>query len=182
YSKGVSSAALDGLVRGDKENVLVVLAQDEYSVDGVIARISSVRNNLVARGVKVGPITIVGSSSWQRFVNVDKNLFFKLNVCLVTNYHADRSNPVVMAFNKRYIAAFGALPSLYSYRGYDAVKLFVGTYARRGDEIFETAVNHSSQQLLQMPYHFTQKTRTATHINRDWALVCYRSDYTIEVK
>ncbi len=183
YSRSVSASDLEKLLRGDRNNVLVVLSQDEHTIDEMLARISSVQNNLVARGQATGSVTVVGSSRWLRFPNIDRNLFFKMNVCMVTNYYADRSNPTVMNFSKRYVSAFGALPTSYSYRGYDALKLFAGAMAAQGDRgYFENVLNNSDQQLLQMPYRFEQAEPGGTHLNTQWALVCYHNNFTIEVR
>ncbi len=184
FSRGAAASALGDMIRGGRETVFVVVIQDEYTIDDFMARLSSVRNNLTARSISTGSVTVVGSSRWQRFSIADKNLFFKLNLCFVTSYHADRSNQTVLDFNKRYIGSFNSLPSLYSYRGYDAVKLFVGTYARWSTSSlsFQSAVNLSSQELLQMSYKFDQSSRGMNHVNTEWALVCYGSDYTIEVR
>ncbi len=177
------AAVLEESLRSDRECVAVVLAKDEYAVDNILARISSARSSLVTRGQQAAPVTVVGNSRWQRFVNIDRTLFFKLNLCYVTSYHADRSDQRVMDFNKRYAADFGSLPSLYSYRGYDAMKLFVGTYGREGHtSSLERALNYSTVQLLQVKYNFEQANRNAAHVNTVWPLVQYGGDYTIEVK
>lgn len=181
YSKNSPVTALEALISGEKPNVFVVLSGNESSVDEFLARISSVQNNLLARSIKSENIKIIGTSRWLRFQNIDKNLYFKLGLNFVTSYHADRSSRIVMAFDKRYIAAFGTLPSLYSYRGYDAVKLFVSGMEQRHGADLTGVLNDSTTQLLQMPYRFTQSSSKSNNVNREWALVNYKSDYTIEV-
>ena len=180
YDKNTPVSALEGMIRDDKNNVFIVLSGNEYTVDQILARISSVQNNLVARSIKNAQIQVLGSSRWSRFQNIDKNLYFKLGLCFVTSYHADRSNPVVNAFDKRYVKEFGVLPSLYSYRGYDAAKLFVGAASQPGE--FLDNVNQSSQTLLQMPYHFGQDGQGEVQTNDQWAFVRYLPNYTIEVR
>lgn len=181
YSKGVTMADIENLINGEKDNIFIVLPSNEYHVEEILARISSVQNNLVARSIKNANITIVGSSRWNRFMNIDKNLFFKLGLCFVTSYHADRSNDRVADFDKRYIAAFNSLPSLYSYRGFDVTKLFISAMLEPGAN-FTQRVNNVDATLLQMPYHFNQTDRRGNNVNDQWALVIYRPDYTITVK
>ena len=180
YNRNTPVSALEGLIRDDRDNVFVVLSGNEYTVDQILARISSVQNNLVARSIKNARIRVVGSSRWGRFQNVDKNLFFKLGLSFVSSYHADRSNSVVNAFDKRYVKEFGTLPSLYAYRGYDAAKLFVGAASLPGD--FSENINRSGQTLLQMPYRFGRNSQDGVQVNDQWALVRYLPDYTIEVR
>lgn len=180
YTKNTPVAALEGMIRDDRDNVFVVLSGNEYTVDQILARISSVQNNLVARSIKNAQIRIVGSSRWGRFQNIDKNLYFKLGLHFVTSYHADRSNASVAEFDRRYVKEFGMLPSLYAYRGYDAAKLFVGAASLPGD--FAKNVNRSEQRLLQMNYHFDHESSGDVRVNDQWALVRYLPDYTIEVR
>ena len=180
YTKDTPVSALEGMIRDDRDNVFVVLSGNEYTVDQILARISSVQNNLVARSIKNAQIRIVGSSRWGRFQNIDKNLYFKLGLHFVTSYHADRSNASVAEFDRRYVKEFGMLPSLYAYRGYDAAKLFVGAASLPGD--FAKNVNRSEQRLLQMNYHFDHESSGDVRVNDQWALVRYLPDYTIEVR
>ena len=177
-------AAISGLIRRDVDNIFVILADNENTVEEIMARISSVQNNLAARSAQTGKIQIIGSSRWARFMQIDKDLFFKLNVLYVTSYHVDRGNPTVVAFDKRYVERFRALPNPYTpyaYRGYDAMKLFAGT-AGAGTNRFEEDINGNRFPLLQTPYHFDRSAPESNRVNTQWALVCFQPDYTIEVR
>ncbi len=113
----MGGTALEGLLSGEKENVIVVLASDETNIDGILAYVSSVQNSLTSRSIKNPAIQVIGSSRWARLQNIERNLFFKLNLRYVTSYHADRGNERVLNFDRRYVSAFNSLPSLYAYRG-----------------------------------------------------------------
>ena len=181
YAKGMGGSALENVLSGDKENVIVVLSSDETTTDAILAYISSIQNSLIARSVLNPSIRVVGSSRWARFRNIEKNLFFKLNLRYVTSYHADRGNQRVLNFDRRYIADFGSIPSLYAYRGYDVTKLFVGTVKLHGSD-FVRYLNEAELPLLQTPYRFVQKAPGRKFENGEWALVCYNNNYTIEVR
>ena len=181
YTKGMGGSALENVLSGDKENVIVVLSSDETTTDAILAYISSIQNSLIARSVLNPSIRVVGSSRWARFRNIEKNLFFKLNLRYVTSYHADRGNQRVLNFDRRYIADFGSIPSLYAYRGYDVTKLFVGTVKLHGSD-FVRYLNEAELPLLQTPYRFVQKAPGRKFENSEWALVCYNNNYTIEVR
>ena len=158
-----------------------MLSSDETTTDAILAYISSIQNSLIARSVLNPSIRVVGSSRWARFRNIEKNLFFKLNLRYVTSYHADRGNQRVLNFDRRYIADFGSIPSLYAYRGYDVTKLFVGTVKLHGSD-FVRYLNEAELPLLQTPYRFVQKAPGRKFENGEWALVCYNNNYTIEVR
>lgn len=181
YAKGMGGSALENVLSGDKENVIVVLSSDETTTDAILAYVSSIQNSLIARSVLNPSIRVVGSSRWARFRNIEKNLFFKLNLRYVTSYHADRGNQRVLNFDRRYIADFGSIPSLYAYRGYDVTKLFVGTVKLHGSD-FVRYLNEAELPLLQTPYRFVQKAPGRKFENGEWALVCYNNNYTIEVR
>ena len=182
YARNVSATAIAGMLDRKGENVFVISCDDEFTVDEILAKISSMQNNIVARGTPLD-LHIVGSSRWARFRgNMDRNLYFKLRLSYVTNYHVDRGNDLVRDFDGRYIGAFGTIPTPYSYRGYDAAKLFVGAAKAPGAD-FTAKVNENARPLLQMSYEFSSDAPGGTLVNNDnWALVRYGSDYTIEVK
>lgn len=181
YVKGSGGNAVENWLDLDKTNVFVVLSQNEQMTEEILASISSVQNSRISRGQNCPPIKVVGSSRWPRFQNIDKNLFFKLNLRYTTNYHADRGNERVAAFDRCYVAAFSSLPSMYSYRGYDVAKLFVGAIKLHGDE-FTSYINDRELPLLQTPYRFGQVNANGKYANNEWAKVCYNSNYTIEVQ
>ncbi|MBQ4278408.1 MAG: LysM peptidoglycan-binding domain-containing protein [Rikenellaceae bacterium] len=182
YTRGMPTSTIENILSGDKENVFVLLPANENTVEEILARISSVQNNLIARSIKNPAIQVLGTSQWSRFRNIDKTLYFKLNLAYVTSYHADRSDPRVMSFDKRYIAAFGAIPTLYAYRGYDVAKLFARAMTRAGAGSLTDELNHTDPALLlQTPYCF-QGAATEKKVNTEWALVQYKNDFTIEVR
>ena len=172
---------VEKLLSGDQENILVVLSSSEIATDEILARISSVQNNLTARSIKSPVIKVIGSSKWARYQNVDRSLYFKLNVRYVTSYHADRGNARVQDFDRRYVSEFGSLPSQYAYRGYDVGKLFIGSIKLHGSQ-FVSYLNDDELPLLQVPYRFGQGSSSGKFINQEWAKVCYNDNYTIEVK
>jgi len=182
YRRKMAASEIENNLSGEKENVFVILTQDATEIDEIMARLSSIQANLVARGIRNPVVTVVGASRWQRFTGADRNLYFKLRLTFVSPYYAERSDQRIIDFDRRYIDAFGTLPSLYSYRGFDAVKLFGGAGA--GDITGDLArtVNGTGAGLLQMPYHFVQSSPNGTHVNEAWGLVEYHDDYTITVK
>ena len=181
YSKDRFAGEFENHLSKDKENIIVVLSADESTTEAILARISSVQNNLIARSTMNPVIRVIGNSRWTRFQSIDKDLYFKLNLRYVTSYYAGRSDEHVANFDRRYVAAFSSLPSLYAYRGYDVTKLFVSSMKLHGRE-FTSYINEREMPLLQTPYRFTQEHPGGKFVNGDWALVCYDSGYTITVK
>ncbi len=178
YSKNRTASQIDTMLASNKDNLFVIVSGEEVGVDMILAAVSSVQNNRIARSLPCGSVRVVGSSRWSRYRNLEKNLLFKLGVSLVASYHADRSDSRVAEFDRRYISSFGAVPSLYSYRGYDAVRLTAG--AMLGGKGPLTLLLNGAGAPLQTSYRFVAGPEGNT-VNRHWPLVIYRSDYTISV-
>lgn len=181
-TKGLPAEYMDSMVvSSSRSNIIVVTSRDEVGVDMVLATISSIQNNRKARSIRTAPVQVIGNSRWTRYSLVDRNLFFKLNVTFVASYHADRSNDMVNNFDRRYIAAFSTVPSLYSYRGYDSVRMFAeAMLAGNRFMTFDEKLN-SAGRPLQTGYIFRRNDRGFTE-NMNWSLVRYRDNYTIEVR
>ncbi len=180
----VGSGNMTSLIDWNRENVFIVLAGTELGVDKALASISSAYNNASARLSRKADIKVIGSSRWAGYNSgsIDKNLFFKLNVCFVTSYYIDRSDPIVARFEGRYLEAYGEFPSRSAYRGYDAVKLFGGALSCQGSSFDQKLEQVSTRSPLQTPYRFVQTGGARRHVNDQWALVSFNSNYDIEVR
>lgn len=185
FKLGENGADITALIDWNRENIFVVLAGSETGVDKALASISSAYNNASARSSRRASIRVIGSHRWAHYNSnsLDKTLFFKLNVCFVSSYYVDRSNENVARFEARFFESYGGFPSRAAYRGYDAVMLFVQPFYKPGDT-FEQAMSRVSDNTpLQMPYLFVEQgDDTLRHTNNQWALVCFRNDFTIEVR
>lgn len=163
----------------EEDNLFVVLSDNELEVDRSLAIISSMMNSRQPRyGTRRVPVRVLGSSSWARYKNMDKNLLFKLDVSYITAYHADRGNERVRAFDRRFMEAFGRAPSQFAYRAYDVVKLFGSALFASGDLTSE--LNGSVVPLLQTQYSFREER--GSMVGDTWMLVNYRPNYRIVVK
>lgn len=174
---GPNNADMSSLFKGESENLYVVLSQDESEVDKILASLSSAHNNLVSRSqLKGATIRVLGSPRWGRFSNIDRNLFFKMQVCFVSSYMAKRGDGTIDRFDSRYITAFRTIPSMFSYRGYDAAMIFGrALYAREGITEY---VEGNAHKPLQTVYRFGRDRRGAV-LNNEWMLICYNGNYTI---
>lgn len=177
YSSREENRDIQSLLTNDRENLLVVLSNDGIEVDRILASIASANTNLVARGRTAPRFTIVGNSHWNRLPNLDRALYFKDRIVLLSTYHAKRDAEIIRAFDSDYIKAFGALPSLYSYRGYDAAMIFAP--AMYSDIQYDLEARNYTP--LQTTYTFQQKTKGCNHVNGNWMRISYQPDFTITV-
>ena len=172
-----SAGDLTPLLQNGRDNVLVVMANNETEVDRILAAIASADAGLTSRGHTAPRFTVIGNPKWLRYNNIDRGMFFKDKVVMVSTYHAKRDSDAVRRFDSRFVEAFGALPSLYSYRGYDAAMIFCnGMYSD-----IEYKMEDRRFRPLQTIYKFESRDG-GTHVNREWMRVEYNSDFTIKAE
>lgn len=173
-----SPSDLTPLLENGEDNVFIIMADNEIDVDRILAAIASADTNLTARGRTAPRFTVLGNARWNRYNNLDRAMFFKDRVVFISTYHAKRDSVAVTAFDSAYIRAFGALPSLYSYRGYDTAMIFCP--AMFND--IEYDMEGKRYTPLQTTYVFGQGEGRDNHVNRNWTRVNYHPDFTITIE
>lgn len=169
---------LTPLLENGDDNVFVIMTDNEVDVDRILAAIASANTSITARGRTAPRFVVLGNTRWNRYNTLDRSVFFKDRVVFISTYHAKRDARTIVDFDSAYIRAFGALPSLYSYRGYDAAMVFCPAMY---DDI-EYDMEGRTYTPLQTSYVFGQGEDRYNHINRNWMRVNYNSDFTITVE
>lgn len=169
---------LTPLLKEHDKHLLFVLSNNEVDVDRILASLASAQTNMQARSQRVPEFTVVGHSRWNRYSNIDRTTYFKNRVVLISNFHAKRDNDRVREFDSRYLRHFGALPTLYAYRGYETARIFCP--AMFSD--IEYDMEGRRYNPLQTYYTFEQREGSLTHINREWVRVNYNPDFTITIE
>lgn len=166
------------LMRGGRNNVFVILSDNETEVDRILAAIASADISLRTRERTVPRFVVLGSSKWQRYATLDHSVFFSDKVIMLTSYSARRDDERVRAFDDRHISDFGSMPSLYTYRGYDAAVIF-------GNGMFgdiEHSLLGKRYRPLQTGYTFERRTADGCVVNTEWMRIDHRDNYTIKVE
>ena len=179
--RDASSPAISDMadvLKGERPCLFIVLANSETDVDRILGTISSANTSIVERGTKSAQYVVLGTSRWGRFNNIDHTSFFNNNVVMISTYHAKRDSEAVRDFDSRYIETYGMLPSLYSYRGYDAAMIFVA--GMRSD--IEYRMLDKRYAPLQTEYKFRQTGEGGRYVNQEWMRVNYNSNYTITLE
>lgn len=166
---------LTPLLENADDNVFIIMADNEIDVDRILAALASADTSLTSRGRTAPRFVVLGNARWNRYNNIDRTIFFKDRVIFISTYHAKRDSQAVVDFDSAYIRAFGSLPTLYSYRGYDAAMIFAP--AMYND--IEYDMEGRRYTPLQTSYVFGQGEGRANHVNRNWTRVNYNTDFTI---
>lgn len=173
-----SPGNLSPYINNNKDNVIVVMSSNETDVDRILSALSSAQLGIVGRGGKSPQYMVIGNSDWSRFKNIDRTILFKNNVTLITSYHAKRDNKAIRVFDSNHIRRYGSMPSLYTYRGFDAAIIF-------GEAIYsdlENSFTLRSFAPLQSMYKFKINPDNGIHTNTEWIRVNYNQDYTITIQ
>lgn len=178
YDRETKAGDLTPLLENGEDNLIIILADDEVDVDRILASIASANTNLVARGRTAPRFTILGNARWNRYANLDRTMFFKNRIVFLSTYHAKRDSDAIKNFDSEYIKAFGALPTLYSYRGYDVAMIFApGMFAD-----IEYDMEGRRYTPLQTTYVFRRQEDRLTHVNQNWVRVNYNPDFSITLE
>lgn len=169
---------MDTVLMSETPRLFIVLANKEVDVDRILGTISSSKVAISERSIPCAEYTVLGTSRWGRFSNIDHTTYFNNNVVMISTYHAKRDAQAVREFDSRYIEAYGGLPSLYAYRGYDAAILFCG--GMRGD--IEYNMLDKRYTPLQTVYKFVQEGENGKYVNQEWMRINYNRNYTITVE
>lgn len=179
YVHGAGGASdLTSLLDNGDDNVFVVLSDNETEVDRILAAMASADTSITSRGRTTPTFVVLGNARWNRYNNIDRTMFFKDRVIFISTYHAKRDSSAILAFDSAYMRAFGTLPTLYSYRGYDAAMVFAP--AMYND--IEQKMTGRSYTPLQTTYVFGQDAEGSNNVNANWMRVNYNSDFTITVE
>ena len=173
-----SPSDLTPLLENGQDNLFVILSNNGVEVERILADLASADTSITSRGRTVPRFSVLGNPRWNRFGGIDRAFYFKDRVVFFSTYHAKRDSEVVKAFDSAYVRAFGALPTLYSYRGYDTAVIFAP--AMYGD--IEYDLEDRRYAPLQTVYRFGQGEGSQNHVNRNWMRVNYNSDFTITIE
>jgi len=166
------------ILKNENPCLFVVLANSEIDVDRILGTLASADTAITERSAKSAPYTVLGTSRWGRFNNIDHTSFFNNNVVMISTYHAKRDSEAVRDFDSRYIRSYHMLPSLYAYRGYDTAMIFCE--GMRSD--IEYNLLDARFSPLQTEYKFVQKQQGGKYVNQEWVRVNYNRNYTITLE
>lgn len=166
----------NSIVRGQSDKVFVVMADKETDIDRILTTLSSAKTSITNRGHQIGSYVVLGNRKWTRLHNLDSRIFFKNNVVFATPYHAKRSDEKIRIFDGRYVKEFGTLPSMFSYRGYDAAMIF----CRAMYDGLDTLASEQSITPLATSYKFAYEE--GLYVNTCWTREQYGSDFTITTR
>lgn len=156
--------------------VYVIVAKADTDVDRILTTLASTKSSVVARSMSYGDYIVLGNRKWKQSATIEKQSFFRNNTIFLAPYYANRSNENVRIFDSRYVKAYEALPTMYSYRGYDAAMIF----CRKMFEGIDGHILEECHTPLATPYRFVYED--GHYVNSQWIREQYNSNFTISVE
>ena len=177
-ANGSNGASVDitALMRTATSKVFIIVASSEVDIDRILTTLSSTRASIAGRGGLYGDYVVMGNRKWKQISNIDKQTFFNNNTLFVVPYHANRGNAQIRYFDGRYAQMYNTLPSMYSYRGYDAAMIF----CRKMFSGLDSSIEGEQFMPLATPYSFVLEN--GIYVNSAWTLEHYMSNFTIETE
>lgn len=175
---GTSGAEIDivEFMRTQSSKAYVIAAKSDTDVDRILTTLASTKASVVARSMSYGDYIVVGNRKWKQSSTIEKQSFFRNDVIFISPYYANRSNENVRIFDSRYVKAYGALPTMYSYRGYDAAIIF----CRKMFDGIDGRILEQTFTPLATPYNFLYED--GYYLNNNWIKEHYNSNFTITVE
>lgn len=175
-ANGERGALVDikALLRSSTPKTFFVVADKDTDIDRILTTLASTKSSIVDRGAIIGDYMVIGNRKWARLDNIERQSFFRNNTAFLVPYHAKRSESIIRSFDARYIKAFRTLPTMFSYRGYDAAIIFCRRMFTGLDDI-------TTQLIKPLATTYRFEFRDGMYVNTEWSLEMYRPSFIIDV-
>ena len=163
-------AGLEGMLKTDKENIIVLTESNEANVSVSITRLNTIS--------KSNKITVIGLQEYTKMQSIDVESLHNIRLQYLSPYFIDYTNPKVNAFIEKYRSAFGGEPTQYSFQGYDIALHFMASVGKLG-KYFPATNPVPGIDLLQADYSFQKTSALGGYMNQTLYVIEYRDNYDV---
>lgn len=161
---------LAGLLKSDKENIIVLTDGNEADVSVTMSRLNTIS--------KTNKITVIGLQEYTRMQSINIEYLHNTNLQYLAPYFVDYTNSRVNSFISRYRSAFGGEPTSFSFQGYDIASYFIASLRIAGKNFPENNPNPGIE-LLQSAYDFQKSGNFGGYVNRALYILQYSDSYDV---
>lgn len=162
---------LSKVLRDSCENIVIVPSNDQPTVERYITELNILQQQF--------DIRVVGFPKWQRFNSLELDLFYNLNLTLLSPYFINYNTPKIDNFTTNFRNKFKCEPNDFSFRGYDAMLFFSKAAGKYGKQ-FLSAINTVKVDLLQADYNLKKIGENGGYENQGFFLINYNKNYSIK--
>ncbi len=172
---------MNGYIKPDTENNVLVLSNSEAFVSDVVRNLNLIHTNPVEENRR--KITLFGLPRWRNFETIEVDYFHRMNLHLSLPYFVDYNNRDVQDFIMKYRALFNSEPTPFAFQGYDIGVIANGILqsVARPITAFSTIPEYNIAFGLQVEHNYKRDGAGNGLLNTGTRNIVYNSDYTISV-
>jgi hypothetical protein len=163
-------SGLDRILSKTRQNVFVVPSETEAQVSVAVSNINSLSEKY--------PVTLVGSSNFQRFRSIQPEYFHHINMQLLSPYFVDYRSKLTNRFISGFRNNFAAEPNQFSFQGYDVAFYFMSALFQYGKDFVDCLPTHHVP-LIQSEFYFDKVSRHGGYMNRGLFVVKHKPNYEV---
>lgn len=152
------------------ENIIIIPSTDQPIVENIITNLNVLSHQYDFR--------VMGFPVWQRYNSMDAELFYNLNLSVLSPYFVDYKRNEIESFVGLFRKRFGCEPNDFSFRAFDLCRYFSLAVGKFGKE-FPEHLNDSKTKLLQSAYYFKRESDFGGLENVGAHFVNYSRDFKI---
>lgn len=152
------------------ENVIIIPSTLQPYVENIISNLNILSQRF--------DIRLIGFPVWQRFNSLDAEIFYNLNLSVITPYNIDYKEAKVDSFVSDFRDKFKCEPNDFSFRAFDLCRYFSKAVSSFG-RAFPGHLNKMNVDLLQSNYHFKRVNAFGGLENQGIQVVNYSRDFRI---
>lgn len=161
---------IERMLSDSVENIILIPSTKQAYVENIISNLNVLSQRF--------DIRLIGFPVWQRYNSLDAEIFYNLNLSVVTPYSIDYEEPAVDCFVADFREKFKCEPNDFSFRAFDLCRYFSKAVSRFGHD-FPDHLNKMNIDLLQSNYHFKRVNAFGGLENQGIQIVNYSRDFRI---
>ncbi|MCQ2974062.1 MAG: LysM peptidoglycan-binding domain-containing protein [Bacteroidales bacterium] len=155
-----------------KNNVILIPSNDEVFITKVVNQLATI--------VKTNKykVTLFGSQSWEKYVNIDVEFLQNMNFCYRSNSFIDYSKTEVKMFVSDFREFFNIEPGIYGFSGYDIADYFISKLVKHG-KYFQFCDEGQENGLI-YKFDFQRVNPTSGFENKSTFVLRYGNNFELE--
>ncbi len=152
------------------ENVILLPSTKQPYVENIISNLNVLSQRFAIR--------LMGFPVWQRYNSLESELFYNLNLSILTPYHIDYKEEKIENFVSSFRTKFKCEPNDFSFRGFDLCRYFTKAVSQYGNH-FPDHLSELQIDLLQSHFDFKRVNAFGGLENQGVHFVNYSRDFKI---
>ena len=152
------------------ENVILLPSTKQPYVENIISNLNVLSQRFAIR--------LMGFPVWKRYNSLESELFYNLNLSILTPYHIDYKEEKIENFVSSFRTKFKCEPNDFSFRGFDLCRYFTKAVSQYGDH-FPDHLSKLQIDLLQSHFDFKRVNAFGGLENQGVHFVNYSRDFKI---